>query len=266
MFRKIDHSRTADAVVHQLEELILNGVLRPGDRLPPERDLALELDVSRPVLRHALKDLEDRGLVASRQGGGTYVADVIGPIFSDPVVSLIERHPSAASDYLEFRRDIEATAAGYAAERATEADHKILASLVQRMEAAYQANDRDLEAELDIEFHQAIGEAAHNVILMHALRSCYRLLANGVVVSRQRLYDQREARADLLAQHKNIAAGILAGSAQDARDASRKHIDYVQSALAAAEQSASRQSLANMRRLHRDPASAKPRRRSGSVS
>ena len=138
MFRKAPSLRTANAVIQQIEELILNGVLRPGDRLPPERELATEIDVSRPVLREALKLLEDRGLLTSRQGGGTFVADVIGPIFSDPIVALIERHPGATADYLEFRGDIEGIAAAHAAERATESDRKILSDIGAQIEAAYE--------------------------------------------------------------------------------------------------------------------------------
>ena len=78
MFRKIVHDRTADTVVSQIEDLVLDGVLRPGDRLPAERELSVELDVSRPILRAALKDLESRHLVASRPGEGTYIAEILG--------------------------------------------------------------------------------------------------------------------------------------------------------------------------------------------
>ena len=109
VFQKIQHNRTADAVVDQVEELILQGVLRPGDRLPSERDLAKKVDVSRPILRDALKTLEERGLLATRHGGGTFVADVIGTVFSDAVVELVRRHPPAIADYLEYRREIERT-------------------------------------------------------------------------------------------------------------------------------------------------------------
>ncbi|TYK94049.1 FadR family transcriptional regulator, partial [Streptococcus pyogenes] len=77
IFSRIDHSRTADEVVGQIEALILEGVLRPGDRLPGERDLARQFEVSRPILRDALKALEMRGLLTTRHGGGTHVADVI---------------------------------------------------------------------------------------------------------------------------------------------------------------------------------------------
>ena len=78
LFRKIDHGSTADEAVRQIEFLLLDGVLSSGDRLPSERELADQLSISRPVLRDALKELESRGLVESRHGGGTFVADLIG--------------------------------------------------------------------------------------------------------------------------------------------------------------------------------------------
>ncbi|WP_417666550.1 FadR/GntR family transcriptional regulator [Roseibium sp.] len=256
VFRKIDQVRTAESVIQQVEELILSGLLRPGDQLPPERDLALKTEVSRPVLREALKTLEMRGLLISRRGGGTYVADVIGPVFSEAVIALIERHPHATADYLEFRKDIEALAAGHAAERATPADHDILRDLVERMQKAYDAENLQLEAELDIEFHQAVGEAAHNIILMHSLRSCYRLLENGVFLNRDRLYDHPTARTRVLEQHKLIAERIIAGDAKGAREASAAHIEYVREAMEEADNRAARGALADIR-LQRRTQSAK---------
>lgn len=252
MFRKVDTQRTADAVVSQIEELILNGVLRSGDRLPPERDLSAELDVSRPVLRDALRILEERELILARQGGGTFVADVIGPIFSPPVIDLITRHPAARSDYLEFRRDIEAIAAAHAAERATAHDHDALKHILQQMDEAFEAEDEGLEPQLDIEFHQAIGEAAHNVILMHNLRSCYRLLANGVFFNRQKLYGLASARSSVLQQHHAIADSIFARDPEGAYKAAQAHIDYVATAVRNAEAEEERNAVADMRRRQRD--------------
>jgi GntR family transcriptional repressor for pyruvate dehydrogenase complex len=71
IFARIEHSRTADEVVHQIEILVLEGILRVGDRLPGERELAKQFDVSRPILREALKVLESRGLLNTQHGGGT---------------------------------------------------------------------------------------------------------------------------------------------------------------------------------------------------
>jgi DNA-binding transcriptional regulator YhcF (GntR family) len=99
-FSPITHRRAADEIIQQLEELMLDGILRGGDKLPGERDLAAQLDVSRPILREALKELEQRGLLISRHGGGTFVANIVGEMFSQPLSALITRHSRAAKDWL----------------------------------------------------------------------------------------------------------------------------------------------------------------------
>ncbi|TYC51547.1 FadR family transcriptional regulator [Rhodobacterales bacterium] len=248
MFQPIDHQKTADAIVDQIENLILKGVLVSGERLPSERDLAERMHVSRPVLRDALKTLEERRLVEARRGGGTFVCDLIGPIFSDAVIDLIARHQNAVSDYFEFRRGIEAMAAAQAANRAAPSDLARLADITDQMRAAYEQEDLEAEARLDVDFHHAIGEAAHNVVLLHTLRSCYRLLENGVFYNRGRLYHHPGARADLLRQHLRIAEAVAAGEADGARTASEDHIDYVRGTLADANELDRREQLAGLRR------------------
>lgn len=260
MFTKINHARTADAVVDQIEGLILAGVLRPGDRLPAERELGALVDVSRPILRDALKTLEARGLIVSRQGGGTFVADLIGTVFSEPVVALIARHPAAIEDYLDFRRDIEGLAAARAAERATAADRDLLSRIVETMAEAYAAGDSVTEARLDVEFHQAIGEAAHNIVLLHTLRACYRLLETGVYFSQQKLFGHPGAREALLAQHRNILAGIVADDAASARAAAEAHIEFVRHALAEAGRDSARAAVSSLRLTQRLAGLPKPRR------
>ncbi|MDQ0316523.1 FadR/GntR family transcriptional regulator [Amorphus orientalis] len=231
VFDRIIHNRTADAIVDQIEELILQGVLRTGDRLPSERDLAKQLDVSRPILREALKTLETRGLIVARHGGGTFVADVIGTVFSEPIVKLFARQPAAVFDYLEFRREIEQITSAFAAERATAADREILTRLIEGMKEAHERGAFDDEAELDVEFHHAIGESAHNILLLHTLRSCYRLLADGVFYSRVRLYQSPEARDRLLEQHVAIHEAIMSGDPEAARRAAASHVGYVADSL-----------------------------------
>jgi GntR family transcriptional repressor for pyruvate dehydrogenase complex len=251
VFTTIDHGRTSDAVVRQIESLILEGVLRDGDRLPGERDLAASMNVSRPVLREALKALEARGLIVARQGGGNYVADVVGEVFSAPMRELIAAHPKATADYLEYRREIEAITAEMAARRSTSADRQMIASIIQRMEEVHAAGDFDAEAEIDVEFHNAVGECAHNFILLHSLRSCYRLLSDGVFQSRAKLYHLRGAREALLAQHRSIAGAILAGDAAAAREAAMAHIDFIVQATAESERADDWQRVAQLRLQHR---------------
>ncbi|PVB63130.1 FadR/GntR family transcriptional regulator [Labrenzia sp. 011] len=247
MFQPVEHQKTADAVVDQIEDLILKGVLQSGDRLPPERELADQLKVSRPVLRDALRRLEERDLIESRRGGGTFVCDLIGPIFSEAIVQLISRHPSAVSDYFEFRRSIESQAAELASLRAAPSDLARLEDIVSRMQTAHDTEDLTAEARLDVEFHHAVGEAAHNVVMLHTLRSCYRLLENGVFYNRGRLYRFPTARAELLQQHKAIVAAIAGQDPESACRASEAHIDYVRGALADTEASDRREQLAGLR-------------------
>lgn len=247
IYSRIEQGRTADAVVRQIEALILEGVLRDGDRLPGERELAARMNVSRPILRDALKALEGRGLLVSRQGGGTHVADVVGEVFTAPMRALIASHPKATADYLEYRREIEAVAAEMAARRATEADKELLADIIQRMEHAHATADFATEVEIDVEFHHAVGECAHNFVLLHTLRSCYRLLADGVFLSRARIYDLPGAREALLAQHKAIFEAIRIGDPEAARSTAVAHIAYVETANAEAERTGEWERIARLR-------------------
>lgn len=246
IYSRIEHSRTADEVVQQIEGLILEGVLSVGDRLPAERELARRFEVSRPILR-ALKSLEARGLLVTRHGGGTQVADVIGQVFSEPVRDLIANHRKATDDYLEFRREMEGVAAEFAARRATAEDRALLGDIVARMQAAFETDDFDREAALDVEFHNAVGECAHNIILLHTLRSCYRLLADGVFYSRTVIYDLPGARGKLLAQHRAIFEAIAAGDAAAARSAAEQHIRFVEWATAEAERTGDWQRISRLR-------------------
>lgn len=247
IFTPIDHSRTADEAVQQIESLILEGVLRVGDRLPAERELSKQLDVSRPILRDALKSLEARGLITTRHGGGTYVADVIGQVFSKPVMDLIATHPKASADYLEYRREIEGVAAEYAARRATREDRALLDEIVGRMQAAHQRGDFSEEAAIDVEFHNAIGECAHNIILLHTLRACYRLLSDGVFLNRLMIFNLPDAREHLLAQHLDIHRAVTSGDSAGARKAAMDHISYVERAMVEAARTGDWQRVSRLR-------------------
>jgi GntR family transcriptional repressor for pyruvate dehydrogenase complex len=258
LFSQIDHARTADEAVRQIELLLLDGVLSSGDRLPGERELAERLDISRPVLRDALKTLEARQLIVSRHGGGTYVADLIGQVFSKPVAELVSRHARATRDYLEYRRELEAHAAELAARRATPADRQRLEAIVARMRTAFAEDDFALELDTDIELHNAIGEAAHNIILMHTLRACYKLLSEGIFHHRQMIFKLPQARQTLLSQHAAIVAAICAGDTAAARASAQAHIDYVAEAATEAMLAAERQQVARLRNIQRESSRAGP--------
>ncbi len=251
IFQQIKHGRSADETAHQIEALVLEGVLRSGDQLPSERDLSLELGISRPVLREAIEKLEARKILHRRQGDGTFVCDIIGQVFSDPIAALLPTHRRATEDYLEYRREIEGVAASFAAQRATRFDLDMLEKCIARMRKAHEDKDFKEEALVDVEFHSLIGEMAHNLVLLHTLRSCYKLLSEGVFQNRSKLYEKDGARQDLFDQHLQIANAILEGDVEEARRAARDHMSYVIARSQEIESEEERERISGLRFQHR---------------
>jgi GntR family transcriptional repressor for pyruvate dehydrogenase complex len=247
VFEAVDVNGVADAVVWQVERLIVSAVLRSGQKLPAERDLAERLGVSRQKLREALEALETRGLVVARHGDGTYVAALTGAALAPAMVDLFARHPQAFGDYLEFRRETEAFAAHLAALRATESDHARLEGIVARMEAAHADRDPAEEARIDVALHAAIVDAAHNAMLAHVMASVYDLMARGVFYNRGFLYTHQGGRDRLLEQHRAIAAAILRRDPDAASAAAEAHIDHVRASFRTATAVADRERLARKR-------------------
>jgi GntR family transcriptional repressor for pyruvate dehydrogenase complex len=247
LFAPVSHSKTAGAVVHRIELLILNGVLSDGERLPGERELAQKFDISRPILREALKELEARGLLVSQHGGGTYVADIIGEVFSRPLVDLIRRHRQATKDYLEYRRQLEGMTAQLAAERATGTDRQLLRHILDDMRKAHDEERFEDELASDVEFHNAIGDAAHNIILMHTLRACYRLLSDGIFYNRKMIFKIPDAHDAVMAQHAAIGRAIFEGDAGGARRAAEEHIDFIAEVTQQAELASEWERIAQLR-------------------
>lgn len=227
--------RLADTIVEQLETMILEGTLQPGQRLPPERVLAEQFGVSRPSLREAIQRLATKGLLISRQGGGNYVTETLGASFSDPLIKLLESHPEAHRDLLEFRRTLEADCAFYAAKRATEMDRDYLTQAWQALDACYRdGSGSNLEAEgaADARFHMAIAEASHNVVLMHTMRNLFSMLKNNIVTNIGGMYSREaKTRQGLIDQHSELYRAIIEGRADDARAIAGHHIEFVQQTI-----------------------------------
>jgi GntR family transcriptional repressor for pyruvate dehydrogenase complex len=230
-FQKIESEKLSSAVVRQIELLILRGILRPGERLPSERELSDRLGVSRPSLREAVAELQDRGLLATRAGAGIYVAEVLGASFSEALVKLFATHDEAVFDYLDFRRDLEGLAAERAARLGSDTDLKIVDTIFSKMEAAHTKRNPADEAGLDAEFHLAIVEASHNVVMLHMMRSMFQLLREGVFYNRSVMFKQRTTRDSLLDQHRQINTALQARDPAGARAAIEKHLQFVEISL-----------------------------------
>ena len=246
-FQKIQAEKLSNAVVKQIELLILRGILRPGDRLPSERELADRMGVSRPSLREAVAELQSRGLLETRASAGIFVSNVMGAEFSDTLVRLFSDHEEAVFDYISFRRDIEGMAAERAAKHGSDTNLKVIDTIFRKMETAHSKRNPAEEAQLDAEFHLAIIEASHNIVMLHMMRAMFQLLREGVFYNRQIMFKQRVTRDSLLDQHRAINAAIQARDPKAAQQAAIDHLSYV------------KQSLTDQRRSERNEAIAQQR-------
>jgi GntR family transcriptional repressor for pyruvate dehydrogenase complex len=246
-FTPIIQERVADSVVHQIEQLILRGVLRPGERLPSERSLAEKLGVSRPSVREAIADLETRGLLRAKAGSGVYVADVLGSAFSEPLIQLFSSHDEALFDYIAFRRDLEGLAAERAARMASDTDLKVISAVFHKMEQAHNKRNPAEEAALDAEFHMAIVEASHNVFMLHMMRSMFEMLRAGVFYNRQVMFKVRTTREALLDQHRAIHDAILDRKPEQARRAIEDHLGFVETCMHEDKKAVANESISKLR-------------------
>ncbi len=249
-FKPVQSEKLSHSVVLQIEQLILRGILRPGERLPSERVLSEKMGVSRPSLREAVADLQDRGLLDSRAGAGLYVSESLGASFPAALSQLFATHNEAVFDYLDFRSDMEGLAAERAARLGSDTDLQVIDAIFKKMEAASLVADPTHEASLDAEFHLSIVEASHNVIMLHMMRSMYELLRNGVLFNRQVIYQQRNKRNALMDQHRAINDALQARDADACRAAVKAHMAFVKTALTDQHTTDQNESVARLRLEH----------------
>jgi GntR family transcriptional repressor for pyruvate dehydrogenase complex len=246
-FESIKVPKVSDSIVSQIEEMILDGVLKPGDRLPPERELAQKLEVSRPSLREAIVVLEARGLLQARRGGGTYVCDLVAPTVMDPLIHLLQRRPETTFDILELRVALEEIAAYFAASRSNDLDRQILKLRFEELQNTYEEYEPSRNAEADVEFHMAIADASHNVALVHVMRGLFNLLRRSINDNLQKLLTEEENIELVSGQHESIYNAIMAGAAEEARAAVHAHLTFVEATLREFTEEAARENRSRRR-------------------
>jgi GntR family transcriptional repressor for pyruvate dehydrogenase complex len=224
-------TRLADTVAAELEKRILEGSLKPGDHLPSERGLALELGVSRPSLREAIQKLVSKGLLSTRHGGGTHVTDRLEAHFTDPWQDMLKGHPLLHRDLLEFRQMLESEAAQLAADRATDVDIKRLDAAHAKLDEVYASGDLVACIDADVAFHQVIAESAHNVLIGHLTASLMRVIHGHVSGNLAHLQARPQRWEQLRSQHRAIWQAIREHKPQEAARAAREHIEFVRQSM-----------------------------------
>ncbi|WP_086789714.1 FadR/GntR family transcriptional regulator, partial [Crossiella equi] len=207
-----------EQVVASLRDYVATAGLSAGDRLPPERELADRLGVSRASVKQAIVVLEVQGLVDVRHGGGTYLLN--DTLDAEPVATLVDRQ-RRLPDVLDAREALETKLAELAAERRTEEDLAAIDGALEHMRAEIDAGGVGMEG--DRLFHAAVTAAAKSSLLAEFMRS----IADQITESRSESLRQKGRPERSLAQHQRIADAIRAGDPGKAVTAMRRHVRTV---------------------------------------
>lgn len=223
LFQSVKPKRVTEEIIEQLLALIREGKIRPGERLPSERELAATLEVSRPSLREALKRLEYNGVLRTVQGSGTYLEDVAGPSLRDPLKEIIQGDSSAVADLAEFRGAIESWAAGMAALRADETHMEDLRNIVDSMKKGL--DKREPIHKLDANFHLTIAKASKNMIYLQVGTTIFFLYSEMArLYSEKALYSTKSELERVYEEHVAILQAIEKRDCKAAEKLMRKHL------------------------------------------
>ncbi len=228
LFKKIPQKKVSEQVFDQIKSLIITCKLKPGNKMPSERQLIETLQVSRNSIREAIKKLEILGYVEQRQGEGTFVKSVVeGPLTN--IISDLFENDSIVFNLMEIREVFESWAAGAAAQRASDKEIQQMVSCIQDMNKAKRKNV--ISYELNLRLHSLISVATRNTLMIHIMNTFsgwFEQVTREILTD---LYDNQQIYETLLLQHAAIVDAI---QKRDSDEASRKmleHLRYAESKL-----------------------------------
>lgn len=224
--KPIKPKRISDQVFEQIRELIYKGEFKTGQQILPERELAVSMAVSRTSVRNAINKLVTMGLLEHRQGQGTFVSSPDNRK-GNPLAAAMATDEATLDDLLEVRMGLECNAAMLAAQRATDNDLKAIEKSLEEMEQDLEATDR-IGTGPDAAFHMAVAFSTKNPVLIHLMRNFYDFLFVGIKKNLAHMYMDRSALEDVIVHHRTIFEAIKGRSSQEAFEAMRSHIHYVQ--------------------------------------
>ncbi|MDT0593519.1 GntR family transcriptional regulator [Aestuariibacter sp. P117] len=228
-------AKLSDVITERLESMIIDGTLAAGEKLLPERELATKFQVSRPSLREAIQNLQVKGLIQRKQGGGTFVSEHLNKRLSDPLLELISKRPETQFDLLEFRHSLEGMAAFYAALRGNENDHLALQAALDNIYCIDYKEHPDDEAKALADFYMVMAKASQNMVLVQVMQAMRLMLIDNIKQNlnmlRQGLSPEKNVEATIAQHRAEIIAAIVARNPQSARDASHKHLSFVEKTL-----------------------------------
>jgi GntR family transcriptional regulator, transcriptional repressor for pyruvate dehydrogenase complex len=220
-FEVIRRNKVYEEVAKQIERLILKK-LKPGDKLPSERELAEMLQVSRSSIRDAIRGLELMGLVEPRQGAGTIVRELSAEALVNPFANALKHRRELVSELLDFRKMLEPPLAARAATHASPEEISEMEDILRRQEERQSRGDSAIAE--DAEFHYSVALASGNSVVLKVIDTIMDLLRD----TRERSLQVEGRSQKSLAGHRRILAAIKRHDAEAAKAAMRRHIEDVE--------------------------------------
>lgn len=225
-YQPVERRRVYAQIAEQLLAQIGSRRLRPGDALPPERELTQTFQVGRSSIREALRMLESQGVIAPASGGAFVVADAANPLETSLRLLFTLDEQAGMHDLFELRRIIECEAAALAAERHRDEHLDEMDAAIAEMDASLAESARgDTFIEADVRFHLAVAEATGNRLVLHSMHAVRDVLRRALIT----VFHIPQSPESAVVEHRAIRAAVAAGDAGRASAEMRAHLSRVQS-------------------------------------
>jgi GntR family transcriptional repressor for pyruvate dehydrogenase complex len=228
-FRPVKSGKISELIARQIKSAILKGAMKPGDRLPPERELVKNFQASRISVREAIKSLESSGLLTIKPGSGVFVAEINSKLMSESLSSILRIRKISINELTEARIIFEPSIARLAAERMTSEGLINLEKNIEETSTIVKSNS-PASAE-NIEFHYLIAEATHNSVIALAMRTLFDVLKEMTLEIKENLPARAENSRYALGYHKKILKALHEKNSQKVYELMLKHIFQIQQGL-----------------------------------
>lgn len=225
MFTPIKNTKVYEQVVEQIKSMIINGALKKGDKLPTERELAEQLQVSRTSIREAIRALEVIGLVEPRQGAGNYIKENFESSLFEPLSMMFLLEKGKPHDIFEIREAMELETAMLAADRISDAELKNLKELLDKIK---DCEDEDSNIILDKAFHYTIARASGNVLIINVLNVISHLIDEFIKDARRNILTAKSNKEELNNLHEQIYYALKDRDVGEAYRAMKGHFKLIE--------------------------------------
>lgn len=223
MLNPIKNTKVYEQVIEQIKGMIVDGTLKKGDKLPSERDLVEQLQVSRTSIREALRAMEIIGLIDCKQGGGNFVREDFKNNLFEPLSIMFMLEKGNPIEIIEVRKIIEVETAVLAAERITQEE---LDSLRLIVEGLKQSTNEEEAVKIDKRFHYEIARASKNKLIITILNAISSLIDAYIKDARMKILLEEENRTLLSNQHEKVYIALKNHNSAEAAEAMRQHLDF----------------------------------------